>query len=120
MNPYGLVFQLTPVDPKIANKCNDPPRTYSNEEILNKNRILFSSFADRSLIMELFKAKLYLHNNLIAYKKFRNTIIPTTHIFEGRYYQYHTYIKPSLPHRLMKNPYSAVLIHATAVKESFR
>ena len=93
MKTLGSFFSLQPVESIIVNHYMKKHKTYSNKELILEKNILNSSYADTSLIQGLFKAKLYLHNNNLIYKEYRNKIIPRTFIFEGKHYRYHTYIK---------------------------
>jgi 23S rRNA U2552 (ribose-2'-O)-methylase RlmE/FtsJ len=93
MKSLGVCFTLEPIDPILINYYTKKNITYSDKELINEKNILNSSYADSSIIQELFKAKQFLHNNYQAYKYNRNKIIPRSHIFEGKHYKYHTFIK---------------------------
>ena len=93
MESIGLSFTLEPVEKILASKYVKSYKTLSNKELLQEDRILNSSFADKSLIKDLLDSKFYLHDNISAYSKYRDKIIPKNHKFLGNHYKYHTYIK---------------------------
>lgn len=93
MKTLGSCFILQPVESIIVNHYNKRHKTYTNKELIIEKKILNSSYVDSSIIQGLFKAKQYLHNNDLIYKKYRNKIIPRTFVFQGIHYKYHTYIK---------------------------
>ena len=93
MKSLGVCFKIDPIEPIIINHYSKNNKTYTNKELFIEKNILNSSYANQSIIEELFKAKQFLHKNYLAYKYNRNKIIPNTHIFEGKHYKYHTFIK---------------------------
>ena len=93
MKNLGVCFTLQRIEPILVKNFLKKNKTYSTEELLDEKNILNSSFVNPLLIQELFKAKLYLHNNYSSYNEYRNKVIPRNHIFEGKHYKYHTFIK---------------------------
>ena len=92
MTKFGVCFNLQPVDPIIINHYTKKYKTYSNDKLFVDSKILDSSYADSLIIKELFNAKQYLEDNILAYNKYRDRIIPNKYKFLGKFYKYHTFI----------------------------
>lgn len=93
MKSLGVCFKLQPVRQILVNKYTKKSKLFSDEELFLEKKILNSSYVDSSIIQDLFNSKQYLEDNYLAYKQFRNKIIPNTYRFRGKFYKYHTYIK---------------------------
>ena len=104
MKTLGSFFSLQPVESIIVNHYMKKHKTYSNKELILEKNILNSSYADTSLIQGLFKAKLYLHNNNLIYKEYRNKIYRMCRLIQ---YKTNRAVRSTLHeyYEVMKNTY---------------
>ena len=93
MSQFGTCYTIKPVDPKILDHIEPINKTYRGKELFHLNKLLNPLYVDSFLLIDLLISKKYLHENYNSYKKYRDKIIPRTHLYQGKHYKYHTFIK---------------------------
>lgn len=92
MEKYGQVYKIAKASPEILQHL-DIKAPVSTEKIISRDRIFTGKYCDNKLITDMFKAKDYIGENIVVHKKFVEKVLPKSHIFQGKRYKYHTFIK---------------------------